>query len=212
MSSRRGSDRREELIAVATRLIARNGSRGTTLADIAHEAGVSQAAVVYHFGTKEGLVNAILDARDSFEDGLIWRDGPDPGMRIFGIISEIVASWADHPDLVGLLGVLIAENVGDDDALRPRLAANYRLTVDRLATTLRSSQKRGEMRGDVDPQAKAIEILAYLSGLELAWLVSSDIPAAATTSAWAAEQIANLGSDAGSSGTTAGPGNSVPKG
>jgi AcrR family transcriptional regulator len=192
MSSRRGSDRREELISVATRLIARNGSRGTTLADIAHEAGVSQAAVVYHFGTKEGLLNAILDARDAFEDGLIWRLGPDPGMRIFGIIADIVASWADNPDLVGLLGVLIAENVGDDDALRPRLAANYRLTVDRLAATLASAQSRGEMRADVDPHAKAIEILAYLSGLELAWLVSSDTPAAETTAAWAAEQTANL--------------------
>lgn len=192
MSSRRGSDRREELIAVATRLIARNGSRGTTLADIAHEAGVSQAAVVYHFGTKDGLLNAILDARDAFEDGQIWRLGPDPGMRIFGIIADIVASWADNPDLVGLLGVLIAENVGDDDTLRPRLAANYRLTVDRLAATLASAQKRGEMRTDVDTHAKAIEILAYLSGLELAWLVSSDIPAAETTAAWAAEQTANL--------------------
>ncbi len=196
MSSRRGADRREELIAVATRLIARNGSRGTTLADIAHEAGVSQAAVVYHFGTKEGLLNAILDARDSFEDGLIWRLGPDPGMRIFGIIADIVAGWADHPDLVGLLGVLIAENVGDDDALRPRLAANYRLTVDRLAATLASAQEQGEMRTDVDPRAKAIEILAYLSGLELAWLVSSDIPAAETTAAWAAEQVAGLSAGA----------------
>ena len=196
MSSRRGADRREELIAVATRLIARNGSRGTTLADIAHEAGVSQAAVVYHFGTKEGLLNAILDARDSFEDGLIWRLGPDPGMRIFGIIADIVAGWADHPDLVGLLGVLIAENVGDDDALRPRLAANYRLTVDRLAATLASAQEHGEMRTDVDPRAKAIEILAYLSGLELAWLVSSDIPAAETTAAWAAEQVAGLSAGA----------------
>jgi AcrR family transcriptional regulator len=192
VSPRRGSDRREELIVVATRLIARNGSRGTTLADIAHEAGVSQAAVVYHFGTKEGLVNAILDARDSFEDGLLWRLGPDPGIRIFEIIAEIVRGWATHPDLVGLLGVLIAENVGDDDALRPRLAANYKLTVDRLSTTLSSAQKRGEMRTDVDPRSKAIEILAFLSGLELAWLVSSDTPAAQTTAAWAAEQVANL--------------------
>lgn len=190
--SSRGEDRREELIAVATRLIARNGSRGTTLADIAHEAGVSQAAVVYHFGTKEGLLNAILDARDSFEDGLLWREGNDPGMGIFAIIAQIVASWSDHPDLVGLLGVLIAENIGDDDALRPRLAANYLLTVDRLSATLAAAQQRGEMRADVDPRAKAIEILAYLSGLELAWLVSADIPAAETTAAWAAEQKANL--------------------
>jgi AcrR family transcriptional regulator len=192
VSPRRGSQRREELVTIATRLIARNGSRGTTLADIAREAGVSQAAVVYHFGTKDGLLNAILDARDAFEDGLLWRHGDDPGMRIFGIIADIVAGWADHPDLVGLVGLLIAENVGDDDALRPRLAANYQLTVDRLAATLTAAQRRGEMRRDVDPRGKAIEILAFLSGLELAWLVSSDTPAAATTAAWAKEQTESL--------------------
>ncbi len=189
---RRGSDRRDELIRIATRLIARNGSRGTTLADIAREADVAQATVVYHFRTKEGLLHAVLDARDSFEDGLLWRFGQDPGMRIFEIIADIVASWAEHPEIVGLLSVLIAENIGDDDSLRSRLAGNYRVTVERIATTLRSAQKRGEMRSDVDPTAKAIEMLAFLSGLELAWLVSSDIPAAATARAWAAEQVAQL--------------------
>lgn len=188
----RGAGRRDELIEIATRLIARNGSRGTTLADIAREAGVAQATVVYHFGTKEGLLHAVLDARDAFEDSLLWRLGADPGMQIFGIIAEIVGGWAKNPELVGLLSVLIAENIGDDDALRSRLAGNYRRTIDRLAGTFAASQKRGEMRADVDPNAKAIELLAFLSGLELAWLVSSDIPAAATAKAWAAEQVASL--------------------
>lgn len=192
MSRARATGRREELIQVATRLIARNGSRGTTLADIGREGGVSQAAVVYHFGTKEGLINAILDARDAFEDGLLWRLGPDPGIRIFNIVAEIVAGWSGNPELVGLLGVLIAENVGADAALRPRLAANYQLTVDRLTATLSAAQSRGEIREDIDARAKAIEILAFLSGLELAWLVSSNTPASETASAWAAEQIANL--------------------
>lgn len=189
---RRRADRRDELIGIATRLIARNGARGTTLADIAREADVAQATVVYHFGTKEGLLHAVLDARDSFEDGLLWRFGQDPGMKIFEIIADIVASWSEHPEVVGLLSVLIAENIGDDDALRSRLAGNYRVTVDRLATTLRSAQKRGEMRSDVDPTSKAIEMLAFLSGLELAWLVSADIPATETARAWAAEQVAQL--------------------
>ena len=193
---RRRAGRRDELISIATRLIARNGSRGTTLADIAREADVAQATVVYHFRTKEGLLHAVLDARDSFEDGLLWRFGQDPGMKIFEIIADIVAGWAEHPEIVGLLSVLIAENIGDDDALRSRLAGNYRVTVERLATTLRSAQKRGEMRPDVDPTAKAIEMLAFLSGLELAWLVSSDIPAADTASAWAAEQRAQLSTSA----------------
>jgi AcrR family transcriptional regulator len=191
---RRRADRRDELIGIATRLIARNGARGTTLADIAREADVAQATVVYHFGTKEGLLHAVLDGRDSFEDGLLWRFGQDPGMKIFDIIAEIVAGWSEHPEIVGLLSVLIAENIGDDDSLRSRLAGNYRVTVDRIATTLRSAQARGEMRSDVDPTAKAIEMLAFLSGLELAWLVSSDIPATETAAAWAAQQRAQLAS------------------
>ena len=193
---RRRADRRDELIGIATRLIARNGARGTTLADIAREADVAQATVVYHFGTKEGLLHAVLDGRDSFEDGLLWRFGQDPGMKIFEIIAEIVAGWSEHPEIVGLLSVLIAENIGDDDALRSRLAGNYRITVDRIAATLRSAQQRGEMRSDVDPTAKAIEMLAFLSGLELAWLVSSDIPATDTAAAWAAQQVAQLATPA----------------
>ena len=190
--SQRGDARKKRIIEVATSMLARNGSRGTTLGDIAVAVGVSQAAVVYHFGTKEELLHAVLDYRDQFEDTQLWRMGPDPGLRIFDIISGIVRSWDDHPDIVGLLAVLLAENVADDGLLRPRLRRNYQLTVDRIAGTLGNAQERGEMRADVDPRLAAIEILAFLSGLELAWLVSPDIPAAQTASSWAASQVAQL--------------------
>lgn len=191
-SSPRGAARKKTIIEVATRMLARNGSRGTTLGEIAAQAGVSQAAVVYHFGTKEGLLNAVLDNRDRFEDTQLWRNGPDPGLDVFGIVADIVRSWADQPEIVGLLAVLLAENVGDDGPLRPRLRSNYQLTVERIADTLGKAQERGEMRADVNPRLKATEMLAFLSGLELAWIVSPDIPAAETASMWAAQQVAGL--------------------
>jgi AcrR family transcriptional regulator len=194
--STRGAARRKMIIEVATRMLARNGSRGTTLGDIAAEVGVSQAAVVYHFGTKEELLNAVLDNRDQFEDTQLWRDGPDPGLAIFGIVADIVRSWTDQPEVVGLLAVLLAENVGDDGLLRPRLRGNYQLTVQRIADTLGNAVQRGEMRADIDPRLKATELLAFLSGLELAWIVSPDIPAAETASMWAAQQVAQLQSQA----------------
>jgi AcrR family transcriptional regulator len=190
--SSRGTERKRRIIEVATRMFARNGSRGTTLGEIAAEVGVSQAAVVYHFGTKEGLLNAVLDNRDQFEDTQLWRSGPDPGLEIFRIVADIVSSWADHPDIVGLLAVLLAENVADDGPLRPRLRANYQLTVQRIADTLGNAQRRGEMRADADPLMKATEFLAFISGLELAWIVSPDIPAAQTASGWAEQQISWL--------------------
>src|SRR5258708_24519175 len=43
-SSPRGDARKKRIIEVATSMLARNGSRGTTLSDIAAAAGVSQAA------------------------------------------------------------------------------------------------------------------------------------------------------------------------
>jgi AcrR family transcriptional regulator len=190
--SARGDARKKQLIDVATRMLARSGSRGTTLSDIAAAAGVSQAAVVYHFGTKEELLNAVLDHRDEFEDTQLWRQGPDPGLGIFEIISGIVGSWDANPAIVGLLAVLLAENVADDGLLRPRLRRNYQLTVDRIADTLHKAQDRGEMRPDADPRLTAIGILAFLSGLELAWLISPDIPAAETAAVWAANQITQL--------------------
>lgn len=191
-SSSRGAERKKMIIEVATRMFARNGSRGTTLGEIAAEVGVSQAAVVYHFGTKEELLNAVLDHRDQFEDTQLWRNGPDPGLDIFRIVADIVRSWADHPEIVGLLAVLLAENVTDDGNLRPRLRGNYQLTVQRIADTLGKAKQRGEMRADVDPRLKATELLAFLSGLELAWIVSPDLPAAETASQWAAQQVASL--------------------
>jgi AcrR family transcriptional regulator len=196
-SSSRGDARKKQLIEVATRMLARNGSRGTTLGDIAAAAGVSQAAVVYHFGTKEELLHAVLDYRDDFEDTQLWRQGTDPGLGIFATLSGIVGSWDDHPEIVGLLAVLLAENVADDGLLRPRLRRNYQLTVDRIAQTLRNAQARGEMRADASPRLTAIAMLAFLSGLELAWLISPDIPAAQTAALWAADQVARLSADPG---------------
>src|SRR5438876_6355406 len=64
----KGEDRRQRILAVAQRLLARNGSRGTTLGQIAQEAGVSPAGLLHHFESKEQLLHAVLDARD--EDDL----------------------------------------------------------------------------------------------------------------------------------------------
>jgi AcrR family transcriptional regulator len=191
-ASARGIARKERIVDVATRFLARNGARGTTLGEIAAEAGVSQAGLLYHFPTKEELLHAVLDRRDEFEDALLWSKGSDPGLQIFDIIAGIVRSWSDRPEIVGLVAVLVAENVGDDGPLRPRLASKYQLTVDRIASTLRAAQDRGEIWAETDTHLKSIEILAFLSGLEMAWLVSPEIPAAETAAEWARHQVMAL--------------------
>lgn len=58
--------RRSQLIAVTIGLVAERGHAGTSLAAMAQGAGITKAAVLYHFPTKDALVRAayehVLDA------------------------------------------------------------------------------------------------------------------------------------------------------
>ncbi|GGS15760.1 MULTISPECIES: TetR/AcrR family transcriptional regulator [Streptomyces] len=50
--------RRSQLIAVTIEQVAENGYAGTTLAGIARAAGITKAAVFYHFESKDSLIGA----------------------------------------------------------------------------------------------------------------------------------------------------------
>ncbi len=196
-SSAKGLETRDRIVDVAVRFIARNGARGTSLADIAAEAGVSQAGLLYHFGTKEALLNAVMDRHLAFTEEWLWGYGPDPGVKIVDIIARHMASWpSQHDDkvysLLGMNTVVLGENVSGDADLHPRLVEGYRTTIDRVTATLRSAQQRGEMRDDLDPRLKAMEIIAFCYGIEAAWLVDPAIPVADAAAQWAAQQKAQL--------------------
>lgn len=191
-SSPKGIARRRLIVDSATRLIARNGSRGTSLAQIAHESGVSQPGLIYYFPTKDDLLHAALDERDAVEEATLWPTGDGSLRALLDGIVTTVAGWADAPDAVGMHTVLVAENVGRDGALRPRLTERYRATVDRFALMVRSAQARGDVRDGVDPRLKAMEIIAFLNGLETAWLLNPDIDAESIARSWADDQFAAL--------------------
>lgn len=196
-TSAKGLETRDRIVDVAVRFIARNGARGTSLADIAAEAGVSQTGLLYHFRSKEALLNAVMDRHLAFSEQWLWGDGPDPGIKIVDIIAKHMASWPSQHDgkvasLLGMNTVVLGENVSPDTDLHPRLVDGYRTTIDRVTATLRSAQERGEMREDIDPQLKAMEIIAFCYGLEAAWLVDPTIPVAAAAAQWAAQQTRQL--------------------
>ena len=54
-----GEERRKQILEAARGVCAEKGFAGTTLDDIAEEAGISRALVVQHFGTKEGVYEAL---------------------------------------------------------------------------------------------------------------------------------------------------------
>ncbi|MBL3701046.1 TetR/AcrR family transcriptional regulator [Leucobacter luti] len=54
-------DTRERILAACATVIARNGLARFRMSDVAREAGVSIGLLAYHFGDRDGLVQAALD-------------------------------------------------------------------------------------------------------------------------------------------------------
>jgi AcrR family transcriptional regulator len=167
----KGEDRKQRILAVAERLLARYGWRNTSLAQIAKEAGVSAAGLLHHFESKEQLLNAVLDARDADDDSHADRSGD--------LVTEIcrVAERFDRaPELVGTFTVLLIENIAPDAPLHDRLLSRQHAAVGIVTDIIRSGQTAGRYRTDFDPAIKAIEILAFINGMETAWLLDPSIP------------------------------------
>src|SRR5882672_1342440 len=56
-----GKERREQLLNIGRRLCAERGFAGTSIEEIAAQAGVSKPVVYEHFGGKEGLYAVVVD-------------------------------------------------------------------------------------------------------------------------------------------------------
>ncbi|MGV0607080.1 TetR/AcrR family transcriptional regulator [Mycolicibacterium sp. XJ1904] len=167
----KGEDRRQRILAVAERLLARNGWRNTSLAQIAKEAGVTPAGLLHHFESKEQLLNAVLDARDA--DDAIHAD-----YRSGDLVTELgrVPERFDRaPELVGTFTVLLVENISPDAPLHDRLVKRYRDAVDIITAIIERGQRSGKYRRDLDAATKAVEILAFTYGMETLWLLDPSI-------------------------------------
>ncbi len=167
----KGEDRKQRILAVAQRLLTRNGWRNTTLAQIAGEAGVTPAGLLHHFESKEQLLQAVLDARDLDDDSHADRTGD-----LLDQIAQVADRFHRAPELVGTFTVLLVENILPDAPLHDRMLARHRAAIDIVAELIRRGQADGRYRTDIDPAVKAVEILAFVHGMETTWLLDPSIP------------------------------------
>jgi AcrR family transcriptional regulator len=167
----KGEDRRQRIVSVAQRLVVQNGWRNTSLAQIAKNAGVSTAGLLHHFESKEQLLNAVADARDADDLAHASRSGD-----LLAQLSGVLHRFDESPDVVGLFTVLLIENLEPDAPLHDRLLQRSRVAVDTVETGIRRGQRAGKYRRDVDPATKAVEVIAFLNGMETLWLLDRSIP------------------------------------
>lgn len=189
----RGRERKRQLIAAAMELFSRTGSRGTGIAAVAEQAGVTGATLLHHFGSKDGLLQAVLEERDRRE-GDRWQAVVEPGgLETIRRLREVAASWRDDPGIARLHAVLLAESIQDGAPMHDYFKRRQTYMRAELRHVLETGQARGEIRPEVDTQLTAIEIASFLDGIIVQWqLDSAGIPLEDVFATYIERMVASL--------------------
>ena len=107
MAEARNVDTRERILDAAERLFMAHGYEGTSMRQITGEAGVNLAAVNYHFGSKESLMQEVFRRR------LDWLN--EERMRVLDAYEKDAGGNALKPSQIvdGFFGTLL--RLADDD-------------------------------------------------------------------------------------------------
>lgn len=144
----KGARTREALLAHAVRRFAAHGFRGTSVAEVARDSGVTPAAAYAYFPSKDALFAAAVDVDAA---GLVADALPGLAEGTFdgewtSLITMLLASLDAHPLARRVLAGLEPE--------RTELLLDIPALTDlrdAIAEQLREGQRRGEVRRDIDP-------------------------------------------------------------
>jgi AcrR family transcriptional regulator len=140
------TDTKEKILDTAERLIGEQGYAATSLRQIIAEAGVNLAAVHYHFGSKEDLLDAVVvrkatpvnEARLARLDRVEAEAGSGP-LEVEKVLESFFVPAAEvasrSPEFVRLIGRMLTEGLMPRIVERHFQAASLRfLTALRRAT------------------------------------------------------------------------------
>ena len=110
--NRRGVKSRELVLDAAERVMAEHGFEAATLARVVTEAGIPMSSVYHYFGSKDGILLAVMErGADRFFADLpdLTRRPGRPAQHLARVVSAAVGTLQRHPDFLRLLIVFAAQ-------------------------------------------------------------------------------------------------------
>lgn len=156
------AERRLKLVETAIRVFSEGSYRGTTTAEIARAAGVSEPILYRHFASKSDLYLAALEhvwsqARAAWETALAQE--PDV-LAALGAMGRGKFTAHDCKHQLSELWVQALSEASEDPGLRKYLRRHMREVHDFFADMLRRGQEEGVVHPDRDADAEAWVFLA----------------------------------------------------
>lgn len=150
-------DTRERILRAAERAFGDKGHARATLAEIARAAGIRRPSLLYHFGSKEQLYEAVLErafGQLSADLGLAMGTAAPPEARLRSLTRAYRAHLEAHPWLPRLvLREMLDQQGGGHDLLVARLVPLADLVAGYLGEVC-----AGALRPEVDVRSAVVSL------------------------------------------------------
>ena len=174
---RTGVRRREQIIGAATAVFAEYGYAGGSVRTIADRIGVSPASLLQHFGSKEGLLMAVLEDWDRRTVEVRLTDVT--GLDYFRRLPEVMAANVSNRGLLELFTTMAAEASSPAHPAHAFIQRRYADNLATLACHLQQAVDAGDVAAltpaEIDIDVRLVT--AVLDGIGLQWLLdpSTDV-------------------------------------
>lgn len=161
-----GERRRKQILAAAMDVGSAEGLAGLSLARLADEIGMSKSGLFAHFGSKETLQLAAINAAAAeFEGAVLSSVGEtEPGLAR---LRALLGAWIDYVESLEFRGgcfffATSAEFGSRPGPVRERLAALNRTWLRELERQARVAVRQHELRADARPEQLAFQLHALV--------------------------------------------------
>jgi AcrR family transcriptional regulator len=159
------------IVRAAAEVFATNGFHASTFKEIARRAGVSERGLVYHFHTKEILLEAVMNEHHQWRSSVVLSAS---GLGSFAAVLAVVEADAQLPDVVGLQSLLIGESTAHDHPAHDHYRRRYADLRTYLTRAFDEVLNNGEASSELEAGDLAVGLIALLDGLQLQWLFDKD--------------------------------------
>ncbi|HEY4345710.1 MAG TPA: TetR/AcrR family transcriptional regulator [Parvibaculum sp.] len=165
------SDR--SLLLAAAELIAEEGFNAATFEKVGARAGYSRGLASQRFGSKDGLIEALIDYLHDRSEELALAEGQGKLTGLEAILAsvDIYMRNFELEQAIRSYFVAMAGSVATLSPLRSAFAASHMKAKERFEFSIREGQAEGSISKDLDAEAAALMIGSLILGVSTQWLI-----------------------------------------
>ena len=175
------NERRQRILAAATRLFEQLGYSGTTMEGVAEKAGVGVATLYNYFRTKEGIAREIIapDLRRvwALNEAVIADPPRDPAEAVLALVRNFQTAFDNWRFRRLLRALTLPPSGGAHSVMQELVDWSDQQAEQQFRDLLRALQLRGLIHKDADVKRMATIVFATFNHEFLLYITHENLPA-----------------------------------